>query len=100
MQPEALVTVYCHDDQQELVGAVGLVTLLQHDPTVTLQSVADSSPVHVHPDADLNEITLAMANYNLLTLPVLDNDDHLIGVLTVDDVLEATIPAEWRHMQD
>ena len=40
-----------------------------------------------------------MADYNLLVLPVLDNDDHLLGVLTVDDVLEATIPNEWRHMQ-
>jgi CBS domain-containing protein len=99
MQPEALVTVYCHDGQQELVGAVGLVALLQQAPTRALQDVVDPNPVHVHTDADLTQITLAMADYNLLTLPVLDNEDHLVGVLTVDDVLDACIPDEWRHMR-
>ena len=38
-----------------------------------------------------------MADYNLLVLPVLDHDDRLIGVLTIDDILEATIPPEWRR---
>ena len=33
-----------------------------------------------------------MSDYNVLVLPVLDHDDHLIGVLTIDDILEATIP--------
>ena len=97
MQPEALVVAYCHDEQQRLAGAVSLVALLQNDPSSTMAVVADRRPVHVHPDADLPEITQAMADYNLLVLPVLDSDDHLIGVVTIDDVLEATIPGEWRR---
>jgi len=99
LEPAALVTLYCHDDHSRIVGAVSVVTLLQSDPDLTVEQVADRDPVHVHPDADLTEITLAMADYNLLALPVLDTADHLIGILTVDDVLEATIPSEWRHMQ-
>ena len=47
-------------------------------------------------DANLSALG-AMADYNLLLLPVLDSDDHLIGVLTIDDILEATIPADWRR---
>ena len=40
-----------------------------------------------------------MADYNLLTVPVVDADDHLLGVITVDDVLEATIPDDWRRRE-
>ena len=97
MQPEAIVVAYCHDEDLRLVGAVSLVTLLQSDPSSTMEALAEPNPVHVHPDADLPEITGAMADYNLLVLPVLNHDDHLIGVLTIDDVLEATIPSDWRR---
>jgi CBS domain-containing protein len=100
MQPEALVVAFCHDEDQRLAGAVTLVALLQSAPDVTMKTLADPNPVHVHPDADLPEITGAMADYNLLVLPVLDHDDHLIGVLTIDDILEATIPPEWRRRRE
>ena len=52
-----------------------------------MQVLADPEPVHVHPDADLTEITLAMAGYNLL-------------VLTIDDVLEAAVSPEQRRMRE
>jgi CBS domain-containing protein len=100
MQPEAIVVAFCHDQDQRLAGAVSLVALVQSAPDITMQTLADPNPVHVHPDADLPEITGAMSDYNLLVLPVLDHDDHLIGVLTIDDVLEATIPTEWRRRRD
>ena len=100
MQPEAIVVAFCHDQDQRLAGAVSLVALVQSAPEVTMQTLADPNPVHVHPDADLPEITGAMSDYNLLVLPVLDHDDRLIGVLTIDDVLEATIPPEWRRRRE
>jgi CBS domain-containing protein len=97
LQQEAIVITFCHDDDRRTVGAVSVITLLQNDPHALIGDLADPHPVHVHPDADLPEITAAMADYNLLVLPVLDHDDHLIGVLTIDDVLEATIPEHWRR---
>jgi len=97
MQHEAIVVVFCHDEDRRVVGAVGLVALVQGDPGATLADLAEPDPVHVHPDADLNEVTFTMADYNLLVLPVLDQDDHLIGVLTSDDILEAAIAPEWRR---
>ena len=99
LQSEAIVVAYCHDQDQRLVGAVSLVTLLRSAPDVTMDALVDLQPVHVHPDADLPEIARAMADFNLLVLPVLDHEDHLIGVLTIDDVLEATIPQEWRRRE-
>ena len=100
MQPEALVVAYSHDENQRLVGAVSLVALLQSDPYATMQVLADPEPVHVHPDADLTEITLAMAGYDLLVLPVLDRDDKLIAVLTIDDIRAAAISPEQRRMRE
>jgi Mg/Co/Ni transporter MgtE len=94
------VVAFCHDQDQRLAGAVSLVALVQSAPDVTMETLADPNPVHVHPDADLPEITGAMSDYNLLVLPVLDHDDHLIGVLTIDDILEATIPPEWRRRRE
>ncbi|NMM29730.1 MAG: magnesium transporter [Cellulomonas sp.] len=96
MQPEAIVVAFCHDELDRLVGAVSLVALIQSDPATAMADLAAPHPVHVHPDADLPEITLAMADYNLLLLPVLDRDDRLIGVLTIDDILEAAVAPQWR----
>jgi CBS domain-containing protein len=40
-----------------------------------------------------------MADYNLYTIPVVDDDDRVLGVVTVDDVLEAAIPEDWRRRE-
>jgi len=65
------------NEDHRLAGAVSLVALLQSAPDVTMKTLADPNPVHVHLDADLPKVTGAMADYNLLVLLVLDHDDHL-----------------------
>jgi CBS domain-containing protein len=40
-----------------------------------------------------------MADYTLYAIPVVDDDDRVLGVVTVDDVLEATIPEDWRRRE-
>jgi CBS domain-containing protein len=42
---------------------------------------------------------LLMADYNLYAIPVVDDQDRVLGVVTVDDVLEATIPEDWRRRE-
>ena len=56
----------------------------------------DIDPVRVTADADLTDVALLMADYNLYAIPVVDDDDRVLGVVTVDDVLEATVPEDWR----
>jgi CBS domain-containing protein len=99
LQPEALTTVFSLNDHGTLRGAASLVALIQADPGTRLREVTEPDPVRVHPDADLIDITLLMTDYNLLNLPVVDEDDHLIGVITVDDVLESSIPRNWRRRE-
>jgi CBS domain-containing protein len=99
LQPEALTTVFSLNDHGKLRGATSLVALIQAEPGTRLREVTEPDPVRVHPDADLIDITVLMTDYNLLNLPVVDEDDHLIGVITVDDVLESSIPRNWRRRE-
>ncbi len=99
LQPEALTTIFSLDNHHRLRGATGLVTLLQADPSAQLRDIADADPIRVHPDTDLIDVTLLMTDYNLLNLPVVDDNDHLLGVITVDDALESTVPRNWRRRE-
>lgn len=91
---EALLGLYLVDDGR-LIGSLVLPRLLQADPAVALGEIAEPDPVRVSADADITEIAVRMTDFNLVTMPVVDAEDRLIGVITVDDVLEATVPEEW-----
>ncbi|MFE4420887.1 magnesium transporter MgtE N-terminal domain-containing protein [Streptomyces sp. NPDC056817] len=99
LQPEALTSVYTADEDGRLLGWVRLVTILQSDPGVRLAEVSEADPVRVGPDTDLVDVALLMTDYNLITLPVVDDEGVLLGVITVDDVLEATLPEDWRRRE-
>jgi Mg/Co/Ni transporter MgtE len=53
-------------------------------------------PVAVGLLADEDEVAEVVAHYNLLAVPVLDNEGRLEGIVTVDDALDAVIPAAWK----
>jgi CBS domain-containing protein len=98
-QPEALSTIYATTVDGRLRGALGLVRALQLNPATTLGEAAEGDPVRARPGEDLIEVAKRMADYNLLTLPVVDPDDRILGVITVDDVLEAAIPSDWLRRE-
>ncbi|GAC1367947.1 MAG: CBS domain-containing protein [Pseudarthrobacter sp.] len=98
-QPEALTTIYSLHPDGTLAGVIGLVQALQADPAATLQDAADPEPVSATAGDDIIDVTTTMADYNLLTLPVLDEHGHILGVITVDDALEAAIPPDWAHRE-
>ena len=92
-----LTTVYLTDGDGALSGSVFVVTLLRSDPQRRLEDVAEREPVSVVTDADLPEVARLMTDYNLVMLPVLDGEGRMVGVVTVDDVLELTLPSGWRR---
>ncbi|HWX95428.1 MAG TPA: CBS domain-containing protein [Solirubrobacteraceae bacterium] len=97
LAPGTLTTVYLVDPEGRLVGSVLVVTLLRADPDAALEELAEHEPVSVATGADLPEVARTMTDYNLVMLPVLDEDERMVGVITVDDVLELTLPAGWRR---
>ena len=99
LQPEALTSVHAVNDKGRLRGVARLVTLVQSDPDATLIDVSDTDPVRVGPDADITDVAVLMTDYNLITIPVVDDERRLLGVITVDDVLEVTLPGDWRRRE-
>ncbi len=98
-QPEALTTIFSVDEDDRLVGAISLVRALQVAPESLLRDVAESDPVHAAPQDDIVDVTTRMADFNLLVLPVLDEHGRILGVVTVDDALEAALPQDWRRRE-
>jgi CBS domain-containing protein len=99
IQPEALIKMHVLDADQRLAGVVSAIALLQAEPDKNVGALMDSDPVRVSADADLTDIALLMADYNLYSIPVVDEQDRVLGIVTVDDVLEATIPEDWRRRE-
>ncbi|MEY9964166.1 CBS domain-containing protein [Streptacidiphilus sp. MAP12-16] len=99
LQPEALVSVHVVEEGNRLIGTATVVVLLQADPGAALEQVMVTEPVRVLPDSDVEDVALLMTDYNLLTVPVVDEGDRILGVITVDDILETVIPEDWRRRE-
>ncbi|HEX3389736.1 MAG TPA: CBS domain-containing protein [Streptosporangiaceae bacterium] len=99
LQPEALTSVHAVDTSGRLHGVVTVVRLVQADSATPLLDVCDLDPVRVGADTDVVDVAVLMSDYNLITVPVVDEDRRMIGLITVDDVLEATLPDDWRRRE-
>ena len=81
-----------------VTGVKGLPALLRADSAALLGEAADPDPIRASCDAHITEVAVRITDFNLVTVPVVDDDDdHLLGMITVDDVLEATVPEGDEH---
>jgi len=78
------------------VGCVHLQRLLREPPSALVGGVLDVGLPQLSPDAVLGEVTRYFATYNLVCGPVVDTEGHLLGAVTVDDVLDHLLPEGWR----
>jgi Mg/Co/Ni transporter MgtE len=62
-----------------------------------VSSLVDAAGPTVTVDADLPDVARLMTDYNMIAMPVLDNDGRPAGIIAVDDVLELLLPEEWRR---
>ena len=80
-----------------LVGVVHMQRLLREPPALSLGIVADRETNAISPETPLNDVVKHLANYNLIAAPVVDEHERLLGAVTVDDVLDHLLPANWRN---
>ncbi len=99
LQPEALTSVHALDGEGMLCGVARLVSLVQADPESRVRDIYDGDPVRIGADTDVVDVAVLMSDYNLITIPVVDERRKMIGVITVDDVLEVTLPEDWRRRE-
>jgi Mg/Co/Ni transporter MgtE len=79
------------------LGVVHFQKLLRYPPHERLGSLLDTELDPVKPDTHISVNHRTFANYNLVALPVVDDENRLIGVVTVDDVLDHLLPDDWRE---
>jgi CBS domain-containing protein len=99
LEPEALTSVHAVDERGRLCGVAKLVTLVQAGPAARLSDIYDADPVRVGADTDMVDVAVLMSDYNLITVPVVDGQRTMIGIITVDDVLEVSLPEDWRRRE-
>jgi len=96
-EEEALSIIFVLDDDGRLVGTISLGDLVLADPAQRLGDVMEDDPVTVTAEAEEEQVAQLMTHYNLLALPVVDEQGGLAGIVTLDDALEALLPEEWKH---
>jgi Mg/Co/Ni transporter MgtE len=97
---ETLAWVYVMARSKRLRAAIPLADLVRADPDMEIADAAVFAPPPVRPDAGVEELARLMADYDLTVVPVTDDRDQLMGVVTVDDVLELVLPKGWRRRFD
>ena len=88
VNPETLLYVYAVDEDDRLVGVVDLRELVTADPAAPLRSFYVTPVVRVAPEVDQEHVAQLCKTYDLLALPVVDEDGQLLGTVTIDDVME------------
>jgi CBS domain-containing protein len=78
------------------LGSVGFQRLLRRPPSVLVGECIEDRSVFVRPDLPERELAARLAAYNLVSVAVCDEDGRLLGAVTVDDVLDHVLPADWR----
>jgi len=94
---ELLTTVFVMDSHRQLEGSVPLATLVRAEPDASLLELAGPGDPSLRADADFEEVARLMADFNLTAAAVVDEQRQMIGVITVDDVLETMLPKGWRR---
>jgi magnesium transporter len=85
---EMVFYLYVVDSRRHLVGVVSLRRLLLVSPETPLKRIMTADLISVRVDTDQEEVARLVASYNLLAIPVVDEENKLVGVITVDDVID------------
>ena len=85
---EVVFYLYVIDARRHLVGVVSLRRLLLVSPETPLKRIMTTDLISVRADTDQEEVARLVASYNLLAIPVVDEENKLVGVITVDDVID------------
>src|ERR687893_1821859 len=85
---EMVFYLYVVDERKHLVGVVSLRRLLLVSPETPLKRIMTTDLISARVDTDQEEVARQVAAYNLLAIPVVDEENKLVGVITVDDVID------------
>jgi Mg/Co/Ni transporter MgtE len=97
--PNMIYYLYVVEDEGswKLTGVIALRNLILADPAMPLEQVMRTEIQVAHPHDDATEVAQKISDYNLLALPVVDEAQEILGIVTVDDAIEVLLPKDWRQ---
>ncbi|WP_345519690.1 magnesium transporter MgtE N-terminal domain-containing protein [Nocardioides conyzicola] len=78
------------------LGVAHIQRLLREPPSTLVAGVLDDSMDPLRPEATIDQVAAHLATYNLVAAPVVDDNHHLLGAVSVDDLLDHMLPENWR----
>jgi magnesium transporter len=97
-EAELIYYVYILDAEERLVGVVALKDLITAPLDTPVSSISIDDIVHVPLTASRDEVATTIARYDFLAVPVVDDTGRMLGIVTVDDVIDVLLPEKMRRM--
>jgi magnesium transporter len=94
---ESIYYVYVVDDDEKLLGVLSLRDLIVAKPDTKIADIMIKRVVAVPLDARPEDVAAVIAKYNLLAVPVVDDDDRIQGIVTIDDAMDEVMPAGLKR---
>ena len=98
--PGNIFHVYIVDERHKLIGASSMRRFINEEEETPLIDTCYANKIFVRTDDDVEEVALLLEKYKFSSIPVLNEDDVLQGVITIDDVMEELISLAWRKYKD
>lgn len=94
---EVIDTIFVLNNKKQLIGTADLRDILVSDDETTLEDIMDNQVISVSPETDQEEVSLLVSKYDLTTIPVVNKNKALLGIITVDDIIDVI---QEEHTED
>lgn len=95
---EIITIIYLLNNQKQLVGTVNLRDLFTHQEEKLLKDFKNPNVLKVYPEEDQEQVSLLVSKYDLLAIPVVNHRDLLLGIITVDDIIDVIIDEQTEDL--
>lgn len=94
---ETIYYLYAVDENERLTGVLSLRKLIISQPQTVIKEIINTKLIKVKAEDDQKEVAGLISKYNLLAMPVVDHDGKILGIITVDDVMDLILPPLSRR---
>ncbi len=94
---ETIYYLYVIDKDERLLGVLSLRRMIFARPNVKISELMNINVIKVNVSDEQKDVVKLMAKYNLLAMPVVDDENRIQGIITVDDAIDVVIPAVWKR---
>ncbi|MEA3494173.1 MAG: CBS domain-containing protein [Candidatus Margulisiibacteriota bacterium] len=99
VEAETIYYIYFTDDGGKLIGVISLRDLIVAPPDTKIDKVMSKNLITVEPETDQKTVAAIISKYNLLAVPVVDKAGKIMGIITVDDVIDFILPPISRRIR-